>query len=131
MTSPVLLDTHVLVWLIASPHRIRKTTMARLNDIETAMFVSAATAFELSSKARTGRWPDAAQIVDNYSSALLRVGAQKLDVTSDHSLAAGGLDWQHGDPFDRLLVAQAQAEGLTLVTKDRVIRAFGAVPTMW
>lgn len=131
MTSQVLLDTHVLVWLIASPHRMRKATMERLNTIETAVYVSAATAFELSTKAHNGRWPDAVQIVDNYSVALLRIGARKLDVTSDHALAAGMLDWQHGDPFDRLLVAQAQTEGLTLVTKDRAIRAFDGVPTLW
>lgn len=131
VSSRLLLDTHVLVWSIATPHRIPQSTMNRLSDLETQMFVSAASAFEISLKARTGRMPDAVEIVRNYSSALIRIGAEQIDVTSEHALAAGSLEWNHGDPFDRLLVAQARELSLTLVTKDRAIRSWAAVETLW
>jgi len=131
MSSRLLLDTHVLVWAVAAPHRILRRTMAQLADMDSALFVSAASAFEIATKVRLGRMPDAAEIARTYGSSLARIGATKLDVSAEHALLAGALDWAHADPFDRLLVAQAELGSLTLVTKDRAIREFDGVRTLW
>lgn len=131
MRERLLLDTHVLVWAVNAPHRIPKRTLAQLADLDVEILVSAASAFEISTKARLGRMPAGAEIARNYASTLARIGALRLDLTSEDALTAGSLGWDHKDPFDRLLVAQAVRESLTLVTKDRAITAFGAVETIW
>lgn len=131
MTSRLLLDTHVLVWAVTSPQRISKRAMSRLADLDVELLVSAASAFEIATKVRLGRMPDAAEIARTYSSILVRIGAAKLDVSSEHAMTAGSLEWNHADPFDRLLVAQARLDSLTLVTKDRAMRGFAGVPTLW
>ncbi len=131
MTDRVLLDSHVLVWAIGYPERIPDSVWSVLNDPETTLLVSAATAWEIATKTRLGRMPAGIQIVTAYADQLARMGATQLSISSGQALAAGSLEWDHKDPFDRLLVAQAISESLVLVTKDRAITAFGEVETIW
>jgi PIN domain nuclease of toxin-antitoxin system len=65
------------------------------------------------------------------SSQVAHLYASELAVSSPHTLAAGQLDWDHNDPFDRMIAAQAMVEGLTLVTADEDLHAFGPVATLW
>jgi PIN domain nuclease of toxin-antitoxin system len=85
------------------------------------VFVSVASAWELAIKASLGRL----RMPPNLEEALDRKGYQRLGISFAHAAVAGALPRHHGDPFDRMLIAQAQSEGLTLVTRDRVFSAYG------
>ena len=87
------------------------------------VFVSAVTAFELAYKVRQGRWPEAAPIAESFIDAVLAEGFELLDLTGEHALRAGLLVAEHRDPFDRMLLAQAEIEGLVFVTADQSLQA--------
>ncbi|MGL5811176.1 MAG: type II toxin-antitoxin system VapC family toxin [Nocardioides sp.] len=115
-----LLDTHVLIWM-AGRGRPTSEVAALLADETAMLIVSSVTAFEIATKVRLGKLESARQLVPDWTRALGRIGATELAMTRHHALAAGSLDWEHRDPFDRLLVAQALVEDLTLVTADRAM----------
>ena len=114
----VLLDTHCWVWWISTPTRLNDTARALIADRRNKVYFSAASAWEIAIKWRSGRltlpspphlwWPAA------FESSAFEV----LVLTPEHALAVAGLPDHHADPFDRVLVAQAQLEGLTIVTSD-------------
>ncbi|MBK0419635.1 type II toxin-antitoxin system VapC family toxin [Leucobacter sp. CSA1] len=124
--SSVLLDTHVVLWLATSPERVPPNLTASLTKAE-HLFVSPVSAFELAQKARFGRLPQAEAVLARWGELLERMIATELPLTGSEMLHAGSLRWEHRDPFDRLIVAQAQLFGLTVATKDEAIRGFGAV----
>jgi PIN domain nuclease of toxin-antitoxin system len=116
----LLLDTHIVLWWLADSPRLAKrskTLIARNAEV----FVSAATAWEIAIKRRLGKL----QAPDDLEAALAASRFQELAISVRHAVAAGGLSGHHDDPFDRLLVAQAQAESLTLVTSDERLQAYG------
>ncbi len=121
----VLLDTHAFVWAVTAPDRLSDLARDTIADAATPLLLSAATAWEMAIKHRSGRWPQVAVLVRQYDRAAAQLGADHLPLTSDHALAAGGLEWDHTDPFDRALAAQAIREGVPLVTRDP---AFGRLP---
>lgn len=126
-----LLDTHVVVWLATDPDRIPPRIRAALVEA-TDLRVSSASAYELAQKVRLGRMPAAAPLLSRWQELLDAMMASELALDSTHMLLAGGLNWEHRDPFDRMLVAQSQRDGLVLVTKDAAIRAFrGAHSISW
>lgn len=127
----LLLDTHALLWVMSDPARVPAATLERLRDPSSRLLVSAASAWEIATKHRLGRLPEAEAVVDGYPSHLARLGADELTVTSQHALTAGRLRWEHRDPFDRMIVAQAMLESVPVVTADRALRAFHAVHTIW
>lgn len=131
LSAGLLLDTHALLWLLMEPERIPVETLRRLRDRRTELFVSAVSALEIATKHRLGRLPEAEQVVRGYPAHLVTLGVLELPITSAHALAAGELDWEHRDPFDRLLVAQAINERLSLVTADAAITGYAAVTTIW
>jgi len=116
-----LLDTHVLLWLLGDPALVPSGVRDRLADRSNELLVSAVSAIEVATKARLGRLDAARPLVDAWSGRLSEIGAFELPVTAQHGLVAGSMTWEHRDPFDRLLVAQAFVENLTLVTTDRAI----------
>lgn len=124
--STYLLDTHVILWLATDPSRIPERIRAELVAAE-AVFVSAASAYELAHKARLGRLPHGGRVIARWTHLLSALMAAELPLTFSHMRAAGDLDWEHRDPFDRMIVAQAQLEGHLLVTKDSRIRAYPEV----
>lgn len=121
-----LLDTHVLLWSGYDPGVLDQTLRLRLADPATAVYVSAASAWEIAIKRRLGKLT--LSIDTDALAGALRFSA--LPISLAHAEAAGRLDWSHRDPFDRMLVAQARAEMLSLVTADRAILDFlsDAVP---
>jgi PIN domain nuclease of toxin-antitoxin system len=120
MGVKLLVDTHVLLWLLADPGRIDEDVRAALADATNPLLVSTASALEITTKARLGKLV-AADLPITLPRRLERIGATVLTISLDHALLAGSMTWQHRDPFDRLLVAQATIEDATLVTVDRTL----------
>jgi PIN domain nuclease of toxin-antitoxin system len=116
----LLLDTHALLWWLDDDARLEKSAVDAIAGAE-LVAVSAASAWEIGLKQAIGklRGPD------DLSAELATNGFTELPVTVAHALAAGALPPHHSDPFDRMLVAQSQLEGLTLVTLDDRLGAYG------
>jgi PIN domain nuclease of toxin-antitoxin system len=114
----VLLDTHVLIWFLEGSRRLGLRTKRLLSSENTRAVVSAISAWEISIKRATGRL----QMLEPLESWAPRLreewGVQRLAITFDHAIAVRDLPLHHNDHFDRMLVAQAQVEGLAFVTAD-------------
>jgi PIN domain nuclease of toxin-antitoxin system len=126
----LLLDTHVFLWAVMEPRLLSAKIRRLLEDPTTGIVVSAASAWEIATKFRLGKLPGAAAVVADYAAAIRGMQAQRLAIRDNHALRAGSLRQAHRDPFDRLLVAQAEIEELVLVSKDRALRQFG-VTLLW
>lgn len=111
----ILLDTHVLLWWLADDEHLPAPAAVTIADPDTEVVVSAASAWEISIKQAAGRLHAPEDLLD----ALAANGFGTLPITADHAMAAGRLPAHHADPFDRMLIAQAQIEDLTLVSVDR------------
>lgn len=120
----LLLDTHALIWALLEPDRLSQRAREAMEDPVNTLFVSSASAWEISTKHRLGRLPEASVLVSGYEEHLERLGAVELPITASHALLAGGLDGVHRDPFDRMLAAQAVIEGIPLVSKDAAFQLF-------
>jgi PIN domain nuclease of toxin-antitoxin system len=125
----LLLDTHVLFWWVLTPDTL--TSVAR-DSIGAAdeVYVSAATAWEIATKVRIGKWPQAKILIDDFAKHLAVPGFLALPVAIEHAKHAGLMPGTHKDPFDRLIAAQAIIEGMTIVTADPKLAGFGA-PIIW
>lgn len=121
----LLLDTHVFLWWKAVSPRLRDEARQAIAHAE-AVFVSAASAWEAAIKAGLGRL----ELPDRFEAGVEESGFEKLPITFGHAEAAGALPPHHRDPFDRMLVAQAQAERLVLVTHDRQFKPY-EVQVLW
>ncbi|MBV8531933.1 MAG: type II toxin-antitoxin system VapC family toxin [Candidatus Eremiobacteraeota bacterium] len=114
----LLIDTHVFLWLESEPERLRRATGRIVEDPENELYLSAVSGWEIAIKHAIGKLRLPVDPPVYVPTRLARGGFQELDLTMQHALAVCGLPLYHDDPFDRLLVAQAQVEGLTLVTVD-------------
>ena len=120
MTSAVLLDTHVLLWALAEPYKLSSSARDILTDSRTDLWVSAASAFEISTKYRLGKLPGAADMIGALDHHLDSLGAHRLPIAVHHAARAGSLDWDHRDPFDRMLAAQSELDSIPLMSADRI-----------
>jgi PIN domain nuclease of toxin-antitoxin system len=118
---PLLVDTHVLLWWLSSPTQLADTARDAIADAESTVFVSAASAWEIAIKKARGKL----RAPSDLEARLDEKGFARLAITVSHALKAGALPPHHADPFDRMLVAQAELEGLTLVTRDPRIAQYG------
>ena len=123
----VLLDTHALLWWLDGDARLSKRARAAIADARTICLVSAASAWEVTTKARLGKLPGALEVAADISGCLRSQQFTPLDITIDHAQRAGSLPGEHRDPFDRMLIAQSQAENLPLVSNDAVFDKYGVV----
>lgn len=126
----LLLDTQAFFWVVHPRHQVPSRVADALTADDAHILVSAISAYEVGLKAMTGRFAAAAALAANWPDALSRLGATALAVTTDHALAAGGLDWEHRDPFDRIIAAQAVVEDLTLVTSDQALLSYPPLRTL-
>jgi PIN domain nuclease of toxin-antitoxin system len=115
----LLLDTHVLLWWLAD-RDLSADARATIGDPATDVFVSAATAWEISTKKALGKL----KAPDDLATQLEANVFTPLPISVDHAIAAGALPRHHDDPFDRMLIAQASLEGLTVVTRDERFAAY-------
>jgi PIN domain nuclease of toxin-antitoxin system len=116
----LLLDTHVFLWWRADDRRVRPPAREAIAAAD-VVFVSAASAWEAAIKTALGRL----KIPDTIEAGVLASGFERLPISFAHAEAAGRLPPHHSDPFDRMLIAQARLEGLTLVTHDRRMEVYG------
>ena len=117
----LLLDTHVLLRALADDADLAPATRSAITDSANEVFVSAASVWEIAIKRALGKL----RAPDGVAGLIEEFGFTELVVTSFHAEQAGGLPMHHRDPFDRMLVAQAQAEGLSIVTADSRIPLYG------
>jgi PIN domain nuclease of toxin-antitoxin system len=122
----LLIDTHVLLWWWGVPKRLSPRAKALLRDQANRVLVSAASAWEISTKYRVGRLPGAQAIIDTWSERLAEDGFEELAIRSKHALRAGTLPGPHRDPFDRMLVAQSLLESVPVLSSDRALSRLGA-----
>lgn len=124
-TVKILVDSHVLLWWLDDPRRIALPTRALIADPANVVFFSAASVWEIGLKSGKGKL----RIDGDIVAALQADGFEPLPVTTAHAAHSLALPDTHGDPFDRMLIAQALADGLVLATRDRLILQYD-VPTV-
>lgn len=126
----LLLDTHALLWWLDGDRRLSRKARTAIGDEDHTIFVSAASAWEITTKARLGKLPGAVAVAEDVVGSVSAQGFSSLDITMRQAQRAGRLPGGHRDPFDRMLIAQAQLEDLTLVSNDGVFDADG-VMRLW
>ena len=117
----LLLDTHAFLWCLSDPRKLRDTSRAAIEDPRNDIFVSAITAWEITFKRLKGQM----DAPDNLAALVDEKGFTHLPLAFHHAEQAARLPMRHKDPFDRFLIAQAQAEGLTLVSRDAHFPLYG------
>lgn len=117
----LLLDTHAVLWALGQPAELAQDARAAIEDGKNEVLVSAASAWEVAIKRAAGKLESPDDLADAIKAAAFR----PLAITVEHALAAGALPPHHSDPFDRMLVAQAVIEGLTIVTRDARLARYG------
>lgn len=118
--TAILLDTNALLHLVADPERLNEQAYSVLADQRNDLYVSAASAWEVSIKTRIGRF-DGEPLLSAWGDVLAEMNAADLPIDSSDAAMAGRLNWVHKDPFDRMIVAQAARRGLTIATSDRQV----------
>jgi PIN domain nuclease of toxin-antitoxin system len=122
----LLLDTHAALWWLSDEARLGEDAARQLADDTNQVLLSAAVVWEVAIKRSLGKL----DTPDDFAPTLLRSGAQALAVTLEHATAVERLPWHHRDPFDRLLVAQAEIERAALVSNDAALRPYG-IALIW
>jgi len=115
----LLLDTHVVLWWLTDAPELSDDLKQQLDD-EPAVYLSPATVWEITIKQSIGKLTDP----ENLPEIVVDAGFRPLPITAEHAVVAGRLPLLHRDPFDRMLIAQARCEGLTLVTRDPQIHRY-------
>jgi PIN domain nuclease of toxin-antitoxin system len=126
----LLLDTHTLIWWMTDDSHLSKAAHMAIHQKGNVALVSAASAWEIATKVRLGRLPLAKDLLENFIADLQIHRMEILDVSAEHGIRAGSLPGPHKDPFDRMLIAQAQAENVSIVSNDRALDGYG-VPRIW
>ncbi len=121
-----LLDTHVLLWWLSDHQSLTAKAAVAIKDGENVIFVSAVTAWEISIKRALGKLKAPAELEEVLESNSF----QQLPISIRHGVVAGNLPRHHDDPFDRMLIAQAQTEQLTIITHDIRMEQYG-VSILW
>jgi len=130
-TAPhaVLLDTHTLLWLVSTPEKVSRTARDVLAEASCTVWVSAASAWEIAIKARLGRL-DGEPLLSAWSDIIADMTAMELPIEATDAILAGRLPWEHKDPFDRVIVAQAARRNLTIATRDEQLLDAALTPVL-
>lgn len=128
--TALLLDTHAFIWWLAGHRSLSTAARTAITVPATPVYVSAASAWEIATKHRIGKLPGVASIVSDIEGTIVGNGFSVLPVSVRHGQMAGSLPGPHNDPFDRMLIAQAMAETLVLVSNETVFDLYG-VARVW
>ncbi len=126
----LLLDTHALLWWLIDSPKLSTPARNAIADQDNKVLVSSASAWEIATKYRLGKLPEAEALMDNFEHTLRRERFESLNITMTHARTSGMLPGIHRDPFDRMLIAQAQLENLILVSNEALFEQFG-VRRVW
>jgi PIN domain nuclease of toxin-antitoxin system len=126
----LLLDTHSLIWWLAGDQALSRRAREAIADEANNISVSAASAMEVATKYRIGKLPNAALLARDFEVIIADQGFVELPITVHHARVAGEMRIDHKDPFDRLLIAQTQAEDMVLVSNETLFDSF-AVNRLW
>lgn len=126
----LLLDSHALLWLLAGDPRLSARSREVITQVAGRIYVSAASAWEISTKHRLGKLPSADRLAEDFARTIEKENFLSLAISVGHAELAGRLPGLHKDPFDRMLIAQALIERLTLVSNETAFDAFG-VSRLW
>lgn len=119
-----LLDTHIFLWWLFDDSRMPPGVYEIIEDMNNQILVSSASVWEISTKFRLGKLPEAANVAQDVPKWIEKTGFRPLSVSPDHAQLAGSWDVAHRDPFDRMLAAQAKLEDVTLATVDKMLLQF-------
>jgi PIN domain nuclease of toxin-antitoxin system len=126
MRHYLLLDTHALLWWLFDDARLPRAARELIGDPDQDVLVSSASAWEIATKHRLGKLPEAGDVPERFDEYVRKARFRELPITTAHALAAGRLPGPHKDPFDRMLIAQSLAEDAPVVTADPVFGTYGA-----
>lgn len=121
----LLLDTHTMIWWLED-RKLTKTAKKLISDTKNEIWISTASAYEISFKVMLGKLPSCAPLIPKFSVALLSEGFRHMECTVRHGIEAGRLPLLHRDPWDRMLAAQAIVEDMAIVSNDEKLSALGA-----
>lgn len=116
--SDYLIDTHVLLWWLFNDGRLSYKAREIIKSRDNTIYLSTASAWEISTKHRLGKLPEAGDLVKNLPTLLVRAQIQPMEISLQDSLLAGSFEYDHRDPFDRMIMAQATLRELPVVTND-------------
>jgi PIN domain nuclease of toxin-antitoxin system len=125
-----LLDTHTLLWSFNDSRSLSAQARRLIEDGSNEILVSAASGWEIATKVRLGKLPTGEELVGELEHFLGQLACDTLPISLDHAVRAGGLTGEHRDPFDRMLIAQAQMENLKIISNDRIFDEYH-VPRVW
>ncbi|HTQ34205.1 MAG TPA: type II toxin-antitoxin system VapC family toxin [Stellaceae bacterium] len=125
-----LLDTHALIWWVTDDQALSKAAYGAIDDPKNEVLASAASAWEIATKHRIGKLPHAGPLATDFGASIAAEGFTGLPISVREAEAAGRLPGPHRDPFDRMLIAQALADSLTLISNERVFDRYG-VARLW
>ncbi|MBE8971052.1 type II toxin-antitoxin system VapC family toxin [Nostocales cyanobacterium LEGE 12452] len=122
MGMSYLIDTHILLWWLFDDPKLHTDCRDIISNPDHRIIVSSASAWEIATKYRMGKLPEAKQLVEQYSQILHQAKFIELAITTAHALRAGSLPIAHRDPFDRMIMAQAELESLVVITYDKAFQ---------
>lgn len=125
-----LLDTHALLWWLSDDPALSRHARRAIAEGRNTLIVSAASAWEIATKVRLGKLRTAAELVSEFETQIERERFELLAISVDHALRAGLLPGPHQDPFDRMLIAQSQAESLPIISNETIFEDYG-VRRLW
>ena len=127
--SAILLDTHTLLWLVSTPDQVSAAAREQIADSTREVMVSAVSAWEIAIKTRLGRL-DGEPLLSAWPDIMAAMAVTELAIEGADAILAGRLAWNHRDPFDRMIVAQAARRGLTIATRDADILGAALTATL-
>ena len=126
-----LLDTSTFLWAVRGSSNLSNNALEVLNDANIIKYISSVSAFEIMNKFRIGKLAGFEDVASDYFNFVKTLRAVKLPITEEHAHYAGKFEWEHRDPFDRLLAAQAYIEKLTIITSDSAFHTLSWVSVLW
>lgn len=126
----LIVDTHAFIWWVLGDQNLSGTARAHIADPNNQCFVSAASAWEVTTKHRLGKLAQAAPLATNFLGIVFQQGFIPLAITTTHAVRSGAFTQRHKDPFDRMIAAQAIIEGMQVVSNDSQLDQFG-VTRIW